>query len=365
MRVLVAQARARANGGAEAYTRALIATLRAEGHEIGHVDIDGHQPPDATLTPLAYTIAGPTLWNWAWVCRALPRISLDYDRVILAFGEGPTLPVPTLTIRHAPAIFSHQDTLLEFLGAKPSSLRKGYASICRHIARIGSGSQSDITLANTTWTRTNAECLDDAQVDGVLYPPLVAPPASATLRRPFRLLCLGRLVRGKRIEDAIAILNQLRAAGLPAELEVCGRADSRYARSLVRRIGRHPHVILTLNASEGEKRRALGEASLGLHMYRGEHFGMAVAEMIDAGVVPIVFDDGGVTELVENPFLRFRDIGEAAKSAGVLLCRPDIRKDMQSELRTGQALRLARSFDLAARSCLTGFLTTPRLRDAG
>jgi hypothetical protein len=40
-------------------------------------------------------------------------------------------------------------------------------------------------------------------------------------------------------------------------------------------------------------------------MYRGEHFGIAVAEMICAGVLPFVHDSGGVCELVTDPSLKF------------------------------------------------------------
>lgn len=359
MRVLVAQARAAARGGAEAYAAALIEVLRDDGHAVGHVDIDGHLSPDGPCAALPGAIPGRILWNWAQVCRALPRLATGYDRVILAFGEGPELPVPSLAVRHAPAIFSMDARLLQCLGARPSLHRLAYIRACRQMARITGPNGASLSLANTAWTAHMAQRHDGAQIDGLLYPPVPAACPGPGPRRPFRLLALGRITPNKRLEEAVAILDRLHATGLPAELEICGRVTGRTARQLARRLAQHPHVCLTANADAGQKSRALSEATLGLHMFHGEHFGIAVAEMIGASVVPLVHDAGGVRELVTDPGLRFRTIDDAAAIAQGLLLRPDRRVAAHAALSRGPALARAHRFEAEARAALSGFLARP------
>lgn len=356
MRVLVAQARARASGGAEAYAAAVVAHLTAQGHHVGTLDIDGHTPPEGNRQRLPWVRPGRILWNWAQVCRALPAVSLQYDRVILAFGEGPHLPVPSLTIRHAPALFSTHPKLLSFLGAKPTTLRRAYVALCRGWARIPAEPVSTLTIANTQWTATQARLLNAATVSDVLYPPLDLPETIPARRRPFRLLALGRIALNKRLEEAIEVLDRLRAEGLPAELDICGHASGSYARRFAARYANHPHVRLILNANAETKARVLSEATLGLHMFRGEHFGIAIAEMIHAGIVPLVYDDGGVCELVTTPDLRFTSANGATRIAARLLTRPDLIHDSRHELQKGTALARARQFPAELDRVLDGFL---------
>lgn len=357
MRILVAQARAQANGGAEAYAAAITTHLRARGHDVGTVDVDGHVSPEGHHTTLRGARAGRILWNWAQVCRALPKIASAYDRVILAFGEGPNLPVPSMAIRHAPALFSSHPTLLSYLGARPTIARRSYAALCRGWARIPAGSASTRTITNTRWTATQANLLDYTPVADILYPPLDLPEKVAEQRRPFRLLALGRIARNKRLEEAVEVLDRLRAVGIPAELDICGRASGRYANRFAARYAHHPHIRLILNADQTEKARALSEATLGLHMFRGEHFGIAVAEMIHAGVVPLVYDDGGVRELVTTPELRFTSANEAARIATRLLTRPDLAEAARLTLQNGDALARARNFPAELDHILSGFVS--------
>lgn len=364
MKILIAEARAAVRGGAESYAAALSTALARMGHLVGHVDIDGHTPPGAHRTPLRGAIPGRILWNWAQVCRALPCIALDYDRVILAFGEGPALPVPTASIRHAPAIFTEDPALLSLLGARANPLRRAYVRGCRAIGRIPKQDKADLVLTNTCWTGQQMRRQLDIEPDATLYPPVRPPRHSTHCRRPFRLLVLGRITPNKRIEDALAITEALVARGLPVELEVCGRVNDRYGLRLADRISRNPHVQVSANATPSGKARALAEASVGLHLFRGEHFGIAVAEMLEAGCVPVVYDDGGVCELVTDPGLRFRTLGEATDTVFDLLTRPDRRGAAISSLANGKALAAAREFDTQVAGVLEGFLDGSRATDA-
>ena len=155
----------------------------------------------------------------------------------------------------------------------------------------------------------------------VVYP-FIAPPKN-THGRPrrdrHRILALGRIVANKRLEEAVALVEGLRADGVPATLQIVGRANTRYARKFLAQMCDHPFLILTPDADEKALARALAEARIGFHGYRYEHFGIAVGEMIAAGVLPLVFDGGGVCELVPEAQMRFRDMTDALAKAKFLI----------------------------------------------
>lgn len=364
MRILIAQANAAAKGGAEDYAAALKQVLTKDGHEVGTIDVRGHVLTDGTYNRLPFAITGRALWNWAQVCRALQKIAPDYDRVIFAYGEGPALPVPSLTLRHSPTLFATDTHLLVCIGARPTAARRAYVQLCRRVAGPVARPHETTTLCNTHWTAQICAQYAGFPSDGILYPKVGHPTAQANMRKPYRVLILGRIVPNKRIEDAIAVCDTLRLQGLPIEVEVLGRVDSRYARRLVAQLSRKARVRITPNADGATRARALAEARFGLHMFRGEHFGIAVAEMILHGVTPLVFDDGGVCELVTTPQLRFRDTAEAANKLAALCLRPDRADQMLTDLQRGAALDAAVNFDDNARHVLRDWLGEGRAQHA-
>lgn len=370
-RVLLAHADLSAGGGAEAYAKAMIRELRQAGHVVGTLDINGHWPPAGRRRlpfPLAFGTGWLTrrfsLWKYALVCRALPRIAPAYDHVVLSYGEGPALTRPTLRLLHAPRLFSTDPKVLAVLGARTRGLalplRQIYAWVCTRIARPVLRPDATVTLTNSRWTaRKAAEWagITDAQV---LYPEVRNParPRSVPSRDPYRILALGRIVPGKRLEQAVALTEALRDQGLPARLEVLGRADTAYARRFLKAHRRHPNVTLTPNASPADLVQALARARLGFHGYRQEHFGIAVGEMIAAGVIPLVFDGGGVAELVPDEQLRFRTRAEAITSARrVLEMNVSECQTLRRNLQATPALTQARNFNLCLAQVLADHIS--------
>ncbi len=358
MKVLIAHADLRANGGAESYAFAIRDRLLAAGHTIGLLDITGHTPPDAphsdpTLFRLG-RLAGFrrfTLWKYALVCRVLPRIAADYDYTVLSFGEGPEVSCPSLHIRHAPAVFSSHPDLLAVLGArKPTlQLRRLYAWACRQVAGVKSAnSVAARTVTNTKWTAKQALTHCNIANPVVLYPKviLVKHAPISVRREPYHMVAIGRIVPNKRLEDAINVLDQLIACGLPATLQIIGRADSAYATRFLNRYQSHPGLILNPNADSATMTQALAQARVGIHPYRSEHFGVAVAEMICAGVVPLVHNSGGVCELVQDPELRFCDTADLTDKAMRLMQLPIADCEaLSTRLQSTDALQQALNFD--------------------
>ena len=53
-------------------------------------------------------------------------------------------------------------------------------------------------------------------------------------------------------------------------------------------------------------------ATYALHAERDEAFGIAIAEYVKAGCLPIIPDEGGPKEIVDDKSLEFRTVDEAA-----------------------------------------------------
>ena len=363
MNILVAHADLTARGGAEAYANALIARLRAAGHSVGVLDINGLQSGNTLQRPTLLRLGTLpllrrlSLFKYALVCRILPRLARAFDAVILSYGEGPDTGRPTLRILHAPVLFSTHPKLLRLLGARaPFVPRQLYALICRSIARPCAAPPETTTLANSNWTARIAARAHKITRPQTLYPSVNARTDIRRKRDPYALLCIGRIVPNKRLEDAIALTEALRARAYPATLTILGRADSAYAQRLIARHCQKPYLRFEPNASSAQLTDALATARIGLHFYRHEHFGIAVAEMITAGLIPLVYDGGGVRELVPDRTLRFRSLKEATARAAALLQTPD--KAPAQTLSQTPALRRALEFGTAADAALCAFVDT-------
>lgn len=359
----------RVRGGAEAYADAVCQAIRNLGHQVDRFDITGLESPDRRRRPWIFRLADlPRLRNidllkYALVCRATPKLAKNYDRVVLTKGEGPFLPIPTLTIFHAPAFFSTDLAAVAALGVDTSSPIKLFIRrLCVLIARFyirGIRTRSEWLAANSHWTAKEVARLDGGPPVPVLYPVLHALPQEAAAKRGrHRVIAIGRLVSNKRFEDAIRIINLLREQGYPMELDIVGRADSGFAKRLMHRFRNRHYIRFHQNAEPELVGKLLAEARFGLHCFRNEHFGISVAEMILAGVVPIVYDGGGVTELVTQPELRFQNLPEAADCLTQLVDADISKTDaIAGKLQKGKALQQALDFNLHLKEILQAFLT--------
>lgn len=156
-----------------------------------------------------------------------------------------------------------------------------------------------------------------------------------TMVRAFRTLCDRGLVAwrlalvggvGQRPEDA-AYLHRVEseARGLPIDLYP--NADESTVRNL-----RASATIAWHAAGYGESERGAPE--------RFEHFGMAVAELMMSGAVPVVFDGGGLREIVEpgRSGFRWRTLDELV-AATLALIRNGRRRAEMSEAARQRAQR--------------------------
>jgi len=374
VRVLLVHGDLRAGGGAEAYALAVAATAAKLGHQVGWLDVTGHLPPDgrkqallpAKLLQVSLQRLRFHLLKYAVVCQRVRAVAAGYSHVIYTYGEGPSTQKPLLRILHAPALFSGRPELVKYLGVTGGPLgklmlRSVYSWACRRLARPDMRPGKGVTtVVNSNWTGGIVAKYFQLSSKTVLYPKVVPVPQCPDISRsPLRFITVGRLVPGKRLEDAVEIIAKLRDNGIPAYLQIVGRATGPYSRAFVAQYNPLSFVTITQNATRPQLARAMASARYGLHCYRHEHFGISVAEMITAGCLPFVFDGGGVVELVPDRRLRFDCVDSAVNKISALV-DVSLQKQtaLQRTLQSTSALKSAIHFDGQLENILNRFLTS-------
>lgn len=157
----------------------------------------------------------------------------------------------------------------------------------------------------------------------VLHPPVFPIPPRE--KRPW-IVAVGRFAGGGRSKRQVEMVEVFRTAGLAGwELHLVGTAQNpeyvRHAREAARGLP----VVFHLDASREELEEVCGAASLFWHCTgagedpeevpeRMEHFGMATAEAMSAGAVPVVIAHGGQPEIVGNAGVLWETFEECAEA---------------------------------------------------
>lgn len=183
---------------------------------------------------------------------------------------------------------------------------------------------SNVTLANSDWTAAHLRRFLGVATRTV-YPPVVdaVEPLPWDRRNP-RFLAIGRLSPEKEFDRVMRVLARVRTTFPDVTLTIIGSWD--------RHVRRHRNYLRALAASMGswikfredlsrdEIRSLMASSRYGLHGMREEHFGMAPAEMVRAGMIVWVPNGGGQVEIVDRePALMYATEEEGAmKIARVL-----------------------------------------------
>ncbi len=186
--------------------------------------------------------------------------------------------------------------------------------------------------------------------DRRLFPPVEGgPPPPESERRPI-VLSVARFERAgskRQLEMARAFL-RLRAE-LPRlsagwRLVLAGGVEpggNDYLRRLEQAAGDDPAVEIRTNVSAEELAGLYRQASIFWHLCGAgardpglrEHFGMTVAEAMRYGLAPVVFDGGGMPEIVDHGATGYRVTG----SAGLIERTLDLMADAGLRRRLGAA----------------------------
>jgi len=128
----------------------------------------------------------------------------------------------------------------------------------------------------------------DVELGDVIHPPVPVKEVDLVEKKE-QILLLGRISRHKGIEDVARMANENSMRVIVAGY--VNKGDEGFVEELRREAGKN--VKIMENISEEEKEELMAESSTVLSMNKKEHFGIAIAEAMNYGCVPVVPKSGG------------------------------------------------------------------------
>jgi glycosyltransferase involved in cell wall biosynthesis len=178
---------------------------------------------------------------------------------------------------------------------------------------------SDFIVVNSRATRAHLSAHVPPQKLHVLYSP-VNPPSSRGSRErdpagPFRLVCVGSLIPGKRQEDAIRSIALLRAQGYDVQIAFYGRAYGTYG-TFLRDLVSDLHLQDAVTFCGYSLTPWATSAHVSVTCSMDEAFGLTTVEAMMTGMPVIGAASGATPELIQDGWNGFLfSAGDAASLA--------------------------------------------------
>jgi glycosyltransferase involved in cell wall biosynthesis len=297
------------------------------------------QPPGGPTLARLLGAAGPWLGPQVPARSALVRAALGradrYDAVLSTTNEL-ALPVPSVQYVHHPQF--HRDRLP---GASAGPLDR----LATRLAAPDPAALAEACLlSNSAWTADVVESVYGVRPE-VCHPPVERVEGRDWDDRVAGLLVLGRIAPDKRTLDAVRVFDRLRERGYDLSCRVVGSAPAsarHYVARLRRAAAARTGLAVETDVSRERVRDLLGRYRYGLGLKPREHFGMAVAEYVAAGMVPFAPETGGQAEVVGDDRLLFDGVAAAVDRVAAAVDadrRPDLPRDRFSPDRFASAVR--------------------------
>ena len=277
----------------------------------------------------------------AYLMRLCKRVRHQYDLVVGADNEGDFGP-PAIQYIHWPFlahVYPRVRSSCDLpLGQKLAGLSKGGI---RPWMLVGDYSfdrmKANHTLVNSGWTGRLVK-----RVYGIdsttVHPP--APgifPEIAWKEREDGFVMMGRLDAAKRFDWCLKVLSVVRTRFPQVRMHVVGSSylEARDYPVFLRALAQanSSWVRLHEDPSRGELAELAARQRYGMHAFKDEHFGMAVAEMVRAGCIPFVHNSGGPPEIVgHDSRLIYESEEDAAQKIMQVLGDPAAQEDIRQRL---------------------------------
>lgn len=222
--------------------------------------------------------------------------------------------------------------------------------------------KQNLTLVNSDWTGAVVRHLYGIEPLTV-FPPVAGDfPDVPWAQRQDRFVCIGRFVPSKRIEMIINILAAVRAQGQDVRLQIIGLlwndAAGRAYYETVKRLAREQAGWVTLveNIDREQLIHLVTESRYGIHAAEAEPFGLAVAEMVQAGCIVFTGRIGGQAEIVgKDERLMFDSVEEGAAKILSVLRNSQEQVALREQLATRRTLFTAQEFVRRIRAVVKEF----------
>lgn len=197
----------------------------------------------------------------------------------------------------------------------------------------------------------------------VVYPPVVIAPGNIAWQdKENAFICSGRLVEAKQPHRVIQCLEKVRQKGIDLKLYITGggggNAEAKYKRYLDQLIRDNSDWIeLCENLSYEQYSQVLYRCKYGIH-FKPEPFGISIAEMVKAGIIPFTREGGGPAEIIgqENTDLFFNNLEDAVEKIAHVIQNEDKQYQLLSSLEKQKFLFSTDKFMADINNVVTGYL---------
>lgn len=195
--------------------------------------------------------------------------------------------------------------------------------------------QDDVVIANSRWTADLIQQAFGKTCAAVIYPPVWTEfPQVRWEEKENAFAMIGRIAPEKRIEDAITILEAVRARGHAVRLHLCGEIGSDdYGRSITQLCRKRADwVVVEGRVSGARKSQILANCRFGIQARGAEAFGISVAEMVKAGAIVFAPNNGGQVEILDHSGLLFANVSEAVEKIDDVLSQVSFQSALRMHL---------------------------------
>ena len=218
---------------------------------------------------------------------------------------------------------------------KNNVFRRTYIHIVKRISLHSEKAfKRNLTIANSKWLAKLLEMRMGIKCR-VVYPPVI----DGFFEFPWEKRCndfvyIGRLAQEKRIEDIIEIVSRLREKGLQINLHLVGALVSSKYVSFLKNIAKKKGdwIVFEGLKYKDQKQDFLVKYKYGITAHPNEPFGISVAEMVKAGMIVWVPDGGGQVEIVDHPFLIYRDKNDAVEKIWEIIGERKKQEELRAHL---------------------------------
>ena len=192
--------------------------------------------------------------------------------------------------------------------------------------------KNNLTLANSKWTK---KIIDDFySIESiVVYPPVLDDFEKVKWEEKENgFIFIGRISPDKRPLEIIQILKKVREKGHDIHIYILGNVgmDLGYVEKVKHEAKVNPWIFYKGKVPRDKLRDIVSKQKFGINGKKYEHFGIVVAEMIKAGSIVFVPNNGGQVEIVNrNEKLVYNTDEDAVKKIIQIL----VSKKLQDEIR--------------------------------
>ncbi|MEL7502351.1 MAG: glycosyltransferase family 4 protein [Cyanobacteria bacterium J06554_6] len=268
-----------------------------------------------------------------WTIRGFKKVAAEYDLVFSAFN-GLDMGRPGMQYLHwVHVVEDSYQNAKPWLKAMMQWADFSHERLCQNLS-----------VANSQYTAQRVHQQYGIEAD-VVFPPVVTEIDVVPWADKENLfLCSGRIVKPKQTHRVISMLKAVREKGFNVKLHITGGGGGIYADSYMRQVEtlarqNSDWVYLHRNLSYKDYLELVSRCRYGVH-YKPEPFGISVAEMLKADMIPFVRTFGGQMEIVgsEQKSILFADEQDGVEKIVQVLSSPGLQAEILRSLAPKKAL---------------------------